>query len=239
MRHRLIAAILISLLGVSLLPRSAAAAGSDCSLALVFALDISVSVDETEYRLQREGLAAALNDPEVSALILQQPDAVAMLVFEWSSHRHQSVKVPWHMIETRTDLSRFTASLIDYPGFPHFYPTGVGRAVAFGLTALAEQSQCTRRVLDVSGDGVNNDGYAPDNAYRHFPVDGVTVNGLVILGADADVLSYYLDNVRFGPGAFVEVAGSFAQYEQAMKRKLLREIGVRQFVSNEGSVSTR
>jgi hypothetical protein len=84
--------------------------------------------------------------------------------------------------------------------------------------------QCARAVIDVSGDGVNNEGFEPDLAYRNFDFSNVTVNGLVIQGADPDPVSYYQSEVAYGPGAFVIVAARFEDYETAMKQKLLREI---------------
>ncbi|NNL18103.1 MAG: DUF1194 domain-containing protein, partial [Boseongicola sp.] len=71
---------------------------------------------------------------------------------------------------------------------------------------------------------VNNEGYEPFLAYRNFVFDGVQVNGLVIAGARPDPVPYYKQHVIFGPGAFVEIAAGFEDYERAMKRKLLREI---------------
>ncbi|MDA3858898.1 MAG: DUF1194 domain-containing protein, partial [Roseovarius sp.] len=83
---------------------------------------------------------------------------------------------------------------------------------------------CDRRVIDISGDGINNDGFGPDLAYRHFPLDGITVNGLVILGHDIEVLDYYQRQVMRGPRAFTEVAQGFEDFQAAMARKLYREI---------------
>ena len=83
---------------------------------------------------------------------------------------------------------------------------------------------CSRQIVDVSGDGVNNEGYAPELAYKNFAFEGVQVNGLVIDGADPDPVAYFREKVIYGPGAFVEVAENFADYEAAMRRKLLREI---------------
>ena len=83
---------------------------------------------------------------------------------------------------------------------------------------------CGRKVVDVAGDGINNDGFGPDSAYRAFDFKEITVNGLVISGADETPVRYYRSHVIKGPGAFVEVAASYDDYAEAMKRKLLREI---------------
>ena len=89
---------------------------------------------------------------------------------------------------------------------------------------MARAPDCARRVIDVSGDGINNQGFGPRLAYKHFAFEDITVNGLVILGHDAAVLRHYRDEVLRGPGAFLEVADGFADFRRAMERKLLREI---------------
>ena len=106
------------------------------------------------------------------------------------------------------------------------YPTALGFALLFGGRALAARPDCAQRTLDVSGDGTNNDGVSPELARRDFPLAGITVNGLVI-GANVVTLArYYQQFVIQGPGAFVEVADDYADFERAMRRKLLRELGV-------------
>ena len=103
----------------------------------------------------------------------------------------------------------------------------LGVVCARGFTAEgsgASAPDCARRVIDVSGDGINNQGFAPALAYKHFPFQGITVNGLVILGHDATVLRHYRDEVLRGPGAFLELAQGFEDFERAMGRKLFREI---------------
>ena len=75
-----------------------------------------------------------------------------------------------------------------------------------------------------SSDGIHNHRYPPESAYRHFPFERVTVNGLVIEGAETEVQAYYANHVISGPGAFVEIANGYADYARAMKRKLLREL---------------
>ncbi|MGI9369153.1 MAG: DUF1194 domain-containing protein, partial [Ruegeria sp.] len=103
-----------------------------CSLALAFALDISVSVNEAEYKLQRDGLASALLDPTVTDAILTQPNSVVMMAYEWSGSHQQQVIVPWSRIVTKMDLLEFTASLTDHAWQTPEYPTAIGRAIGFG-----------------------------------------------------------------------------------------------------------
>jgi len=84
------------------------------------------------------------------------------------------------------------------------------------------------RTLDMAGDGINNEGFGPAEAYAAFPFDEVVVNGLVVAPLDgpdqADVEGFYRDQVLHGPGAFLEIARGFEDYERAMQRKLLREL---------------
>ena len=106
------------------------------------------------------------------------------------------------------------------------YPTALGYALIFGGRALANRGDCEQRTLDVSGDGTNNDGLAPELARRDEGLAGVTVNGLVIGANVATLGRYYQQFVIQGPGAFVESAQDYAGFERAMRRKLLRELGV-------------
>ncbi len=85
---------------------------------------------------------------------------------------------------------------------------------------------CLFQTLDISGDGINNDGFAPGRCLRAFPFDGITVNGLAIGGAARGIEPYYLEQVIRGPGAFVEYAASHDDFAQAIRRKLERELGV-------------
>jgi hypothetical protein len=195
-----------------------------CSMALALGLDISISVDAGEYAQQRDGLAAALLDPAVRDAILAQPGAVALMAYEWSGTRQQAIIAPWSYIDDEADLAGFVAALAGHPRSNADFPTAVGGAIGFGATMLDAVPWCARLVLDISGDGVGNDGYPPETAYRHFPVDGVMVNGLVVEGSDRAVERYYLDHVIRGPGAFVEVAGGYRDYARAMRLKLLREL---------------
>ena len=99
-------------------------------------------------------------------------------------------------------------------------------ALLYGGHVLSQRGGCERQTLDISGDGTNNDGVAPEVARRDFPLEGITVNGLVI-GANVVTLGrYYQQFVIQGPGAFVESAADYADFGRAMRRKLLRELGI-------------
>jgi hypothetical protein len=205
-------------------PALAAAQAGPCRLALAFALDVSASVDENEYRLQLDGLAAGLNDPTVRAAVLGPGGGIAMAAYEWSGKHQQAMIAPWTLVTTDAALDALAARVSVHRRRYGEFPTAVGFALGYGAVLLRDAPPCLRRVIDISGDGLLNDGFGPDAAYREFEFEGVTVNGLVIGGEDLELISFYQFTVAHGPGAFVEVARDYTDYRRAMLRKLLREI---------------
>jgi hypothetical protein len=147
------------------------------------------------------------------------------MAFEWSGRTQVVDVVPWTFLRSETDIFAFAGVIEAHErGFDEF-PTALGYALGHSAIRLSRAPlRCARSVVDVSGDGVNNEGYEPALAYKNFDFSNVTVNGLVITGEKPDPVEYYREEVIRGPGAFVEVARDFSDYEAAMKRKLLREI---------------
>ncbi|MEO3415860.1 DUF1194 domain-containing protein [Roseovarius sp. CAU 1744] len=214
---------LAAILAVFLL---AGGAQAQCRLALALALDVSSSVDGLEYDLQRRGLAAALNSDDVRRAILNgAPGDVTLAVYEWSGRAQQKLHLDWLRLRSHDDIDLAVTVLAGMTRSHDEFPTALGHGLAYGALLLERAPECGRRVIDVSGDGMNNHGYGPRTAYRHFPMENVTVNGLVILGGPAGVLEFYQDQVKHGPAAFIEIARSFRDFEAAMTRKLVREIG--------------
>ncbi|SLN39363.1 hypothetical protein ROG8370_01628 [Roseovarius gaetbuli] len=196
-----------------------------CRLALVLALDVSSSVDPGEYDLQRVGLAAALDSDDVRHAILRgAPGDVALSVYEWSGNYQQKVHLDWTVLRSDADITDAVGVLAAMTRRTSDYPTALGAGLGYGAQVMARAPKCDRRVIDISGDGINNQGFGPELAYRHFPLDGITVNGLVILGHDPEVLRYYQRHVVRGPRAFAEVAQGFEDFQSAMTRKLYREV---------------
>ncbi|WP_254871371.1 DUF1194 domain-containing protein [Pseudooceanicola sp. HF7] len=198
--------------------------GSHCRLALVLALDVSASVDSREYQLQRDGLARALLLPQIRQALLNGNGAVALSAYEWSGRYQQKVILPWLMIRTPEDILRASSRLSEARRSHSGFPTATGYALGFGAGLLRDAPACDRQVLDLSGDGINNEGFGPELAYRNFPFAGVVVNGLAILGPDEGVYDFYQQHVIRGPGAFLEVANGFEDFAHAMGLKLFREI---------------
>ena len=200
----------------------------DCRLALVLALDVSSSVDAEEDRLQRGGVVAALTAPEVVEAFFADDLPVALAVYEWSGRYNQEVLLDWTLIDGLGALlgaaERVAASRRSHDDFP----TAMGYALGFGAGLLQRAPPCLRQTIDLSGDGQNNEGFGPETAYRAFPFAGVTVNGLAINAADFEgelgLLAFYQREVLHGPGAFLEIANGFEDFERAMRRKLEREL---------------
>jgi len=200
-------------------------AQADCRQALLLALDVSGSVDAREYRLQLDGLAAALDDPQVRAAFLAMPDApVRLMVMEWSGPDFQRRVVGWRDITGSEALGGVIATLHGTGRAEADLSTAIGSALIRGGAEVQAQADCWRRVIDVSGDGITNDGFRPQQAYAHFPFTNVTVNGLAVLGSDPRVVDYFRGEVVHGPGAFVEVAQSYEDFRRAMTLKLFREL---------------
>jgi uncharacterized protein DUF1194 len=210
-------------------------ANAACRQALVFALDVSSSVDAQEYALQMQGLAGALLDPEVQALLLSQPSApIDISVFEWSGRFDQRLVIDWTSINSAANLASIAAILSTQTRPDTTQPTAIGTALKYAGQMLAQRQDCWRLTVDISGDGKNNDGFKPKIAKQAPLFDRITVNGLVI-GADdvsgdrimeneiADLSTYFSSVVIHGPDAFIETALGFQDFQAAMKRKLLRE----------------
>ncbi|SMP12920.1 DUF1194 domain-containing protein [Shimia sagamensis] len=209
------------------------AAQAQCRQALALGLDVSGSVDDAEYRMQINGLAAAFENASVAKALLQPgTPPVALSVFEWSGPDHQNLIVPWTDITSPSVLSDVTTTLRK-TGRPKMdVSTGLGPAIAFGADLLQAQPACWRWTLDISGDGKANTGPLPRDILMS---EQITVNALVIGPGStrpsgesreetASLVAYFDAWVTRGPDAFVEVAYGFADYEAAMTRKLLREL---------------
>jgi hypothetical protein len=201
-----------------------AKAQEHCRLALVLALDVSSSVDAEEYILQRDGLAAALDDRGIRAAVLEGAGHISMAIYEWSGRRQSAMVSDWIALHTNGDIDELIQRLQSAPRSHTRFPTAMGYALGYGATLLSRGPDCERRVIDLSGDGQNNDGFPPRLAYKNFPFSNVTVNGLAVLGSAPDVLAYFHREVRYGLGAFVETSHGYQGYRDAMTRKLFREI---------------
>ena len=221
---------------ILLISLSAGSVSAQCRQALALGLDVSGSVDSREYRLQLDGLAAALSRPKIVQLILSNSAApIRLAIFEWSEPGHHRMLLDWMQIRSGEDLTRIAAHLTQVERSAAPQGTAVGSAMQFGAGLLGQQNDCWKRTLDLSGDGKHNLGPHPREVKSTLQQKGITINGLVI-GADdpglddkryvqiGELSAYYNTWVILGPNAFVEVALGFEAYEEAMVRKLIREL---------------
>ncbi|MDX2104377.1 MAG: DUF1194 domain-containing protein [Alphaproteobacteria bacterium] len=223
---RWLGAVAGGIAGASLGPRTGQAqTQTSVDLALVLAVDASLSIDDDEFRLQLSGYARAFRDPRVIAAATSGPDEVIAVTFaQWSWYGSFQQSVPWVTIGDRSDAFEFAAAIervIRQPGSA----TSLSGAIEGSMALLNRVGHAPRRrVIDISGDGRNNNG--PDAIYARDAavVRGVTINGLPILTEDPWLDRYYRARVIGGPKAFVRPAASMGDFDQAVLEKLLIEI---------------
>ena len=209
-----------------------AAVAADCRTALAIGLDVSRSVDPAEMALQSEGLARALVDPDVvRAFLAPRGGPVRLAVYDWSGLGTARIVSPWLDIRSEADLAAAAAAIRAGPAGGGGR-TALGGAMLAGAALLAQQRTCGAMILDLTVDGFSNEGPPPGRiAAQAFR--GITVNALVIAEEQgsgeepslARLLAYFEEEVIRGPGAFAEPARGFANFERAMVRKLLQELG--------------
>lgn len=199
-------------------------AGAECRLALVLAVDVSRSIDAQDYVIQTDGLAGALNDKDVRATIFGPEGQVALAIYYWSGRGYQDLVQPWVLLDSPEALDAAVRAVRRTPRPDAPLATALGDALSYGLDLMADAPVCDRRVIDVAGDGQNNEGISVARTYEREDFSGITVNGLAVGEHEASIVHYYATELIRGPGAFVEVAPRQADYPEAIHRKLLREL---------------
>lgn len=213
-------------------PLSAQAA-PPVDVALVLAVDISLSMDQGEQLLQRDGYVEALRHPDLLRAIgngLYQ--RIAITYVEWGSATDQQVILPWTLIEDAASAAEAAGDL-EAMAISRSRSTAISTMLHLGRELHARQpSEAMRRVIDISGDGPNNDGGAVTAARDAVLADGITINGLpVMLRAMGfspwtipELDDYYADCVIGGPGSFILAVRDPADFKSAIRRKLILEI---------------
>jgi hypothetical protein len=224
-------ALVLALLA-GLAPRpSAAADPTEVDLALVIAVDISYSMDPDEQALQREGFAEAFRSPLVHEAILRgMLGQIAVTYVEWAGAYDQKVLLPWTVLDNPEGIMAFANRIAALP-LRRAQRTSVSGAIDFGMRLLDESGvEAARRVIDVSGDGPNNQGRPVTPARDDAVAKGVTINGLPIMLHKPGYLdipeldAYYRDCVIGGQGAFMVPAREREQFQQAIKTKIMLEV---------------
>ena len=223
--------LLASLAGI------AVARAETVDLLLVLAADVSRSIDDGEFNLQRKGYAAAMTDPRVlRAIAGGRNHAIAITFIEWSGASDQNVVVDWTVVRDEEAAGGIAATMIAAPR-SFLGRTSISAAIDYSLERLAAASpQAEKRIIDVSGDGTNNSGRPVTEARDQAIASGVTINGLAIINTQANpgyafhtqppggLPKYFEENVIGGPGAFLLQVENFDTFAEAITRKLVTEI---------------
>jgi hypothetical protein len=225
--------MLASAAALGFFPAVNAAAAEQVDIELVLAVDVSLSMSQAELEIQRRGYAAALTDAQVlDAIAGGGYGKVAITYFEWAGATSQRVIVPWTVIATRQDAERVAAQLTAAPS-NSARRTSISSAIDFGVDLFAETSfRGMKRVIDISGDGPNNQGPAVVGSRDQAVAQGIVINGLPLMtnggftsAYDVEDLDlYYTDCVIGGPGAFMIPVNDWAQFPEAVRRKLVLEL---------------
>jgi hypothetical protein len=206
----------------------------DVDLALGMAIDISGSIDPDEAKLQREGYVMAFRDPVIVKAILGGPNGrIAVVYYEWSDAWVQRLLIDWTLLDSEAAIDTFAKRLAAAP-ISIARRTSISGAIRYSIPLFARSPyEAERKVLDISGDGSNNDGGLVTDQRHEALKERIIINGLPIMNdrpnpfgfpSEADLDKYYLHCVTGGPRSFVEVARNFEDFPRAVRKKLLQEV---------------
>ncbi|WP_321342868.1 DUF1194 domain-containing protein [Breoghania sp.] len=232
--------IMIAFLSCAALPGAAKAAdlvaydpAAEVDVELVLAVDISQSMDEEEQRVQRRGYVEAITSSEVMDAIRMGPTGrIAVTYVEWGGIGEQHVVVDWQMIDGPETATIFASKIAESP-LRQVQRTSIAAALAFSVTHIANGPfSGLRRVIDMSGDGPNNQGGQVTAARDQVIAQGITINGLPLMLKGSgngwyhmpNLDHYYEDCVIGGPGSFMVPVYSTEEFGMAIKTKLVMEI---------------
>ena len=204
---------------------------------LVLAVDVSYSMDMDELAIQREGYAQAIVSKEFLQALKSGPTGkIAVTYFEWAASTDQKVIIPWRLIDGPETADAVAAEILKTP-IRRASRTSISGAIHFAMPLFEENSyRGLRRVIDISGDGPNNNG-PPVTLARDAALEkGIIINGLPIMvkepsysTMDIDNLDYYYEDcVIGGPGSFVVTIKDRDKFKEAIRTKLLLEVAGRQ-----------
>ncbi|HYZ22918.1 MAG TPA: DUF1194 domain-containing protein [Rhodopila sp.] len=224
---------------VSLLPLRPSYA-EDVDVALVLVTDVSRSIDDSEYKLEKDGYTAAFTDPKVLEAIRGGPNGrIAVAYVEFASSFEVKTVLDWTVIHDNASAQAFTSQLAEAPR-SFWGRTAISAGIDQAVQLLGESGiTAARRVIDVCGDGTNNAGRDVADARDDALKAGTTINGLAIINEHpvswtfahvqppGGLANYYRENVTGGPGSFVVEVHDFHTFGEAMTRKLVNEIAAR------------
>ena len=194
---------------------------SACDTALILTIDVSNSVDVAEYRLQVDGLADALQDPEIRDTLVATATTIA--VVQWSGEDKQTVSIPWTQIRTALDVELLSQRARALERAFVLSDTAPAEAILFSLSLFDQVSGCARKVIDISGDGTPNGGSDVRAARNRAEREGVTINAIAIESMGLAITNFYRTSVITRNG-FVMTARTHRDYPRTIRAKILREI---------------
>ncbi|MEK1887632.1 MAG: DUF1194 domain-containing protein [Phyllobacterium sp.] len=205
----------------------------DVDVELVLAVDASRSMEPFEQKIQREGYIAAFRRKEVIEAIREGVNGrVAITYVEWAGSTVQRVIIPWTLVDS-AEASEKLANALDQPIPSTQSRTSISGAIDFSSSLFDNNGfKGMRKVIDISGDGANNNGRPVADARDEAVANGIIVNGLPLMTrgdfysdwAVADLDIYYSNCVIGGPGAFMIPVNSWDQFPEAVRRKLVLEL---------------
>ena len=204
---------------------------------LVLAVDVSYSMDMDELAVQREGYAQAIVSKEFLQALKSGPNGrIAVTYFEWAASTDQKLIIPWRLIDGPESADAVAAEIMKTP-IRRASRTSISGAISFAMPLFDENNyHGLRRVIDISGDGPNNNGIPVTSARDAALEKGIIINGLPIMvkepsysTMDIDNLDYYYEDcVIGGPGSFVVTIKDRDKFKEAIRTKLLLEVAGRQ-----------
>ncbi|KQI73241.1 hypothetical protein AN191_04990 [Loktanella sp. 5RATIMAR09] len=202
---------------ISTLPVTAQA----CETALILTMDVSNSIDSAEYRLQTDGLADALRDPEIVEIMVAGENYLT--VVQWSGVDRQTVSLPWTQMRTALDVESFAQKARTMERAFILSDTAPAEAVLFSLRLFDQVPNCARKVIDISGDGTPNGGSDVRAARSAAERAGVTINAIAIESMGLAITNFFRGAVITRDG-FVMTARTHREYPATIRAKILREI---------------
>ena len=203
---------------------------------LVLAVDVSYSMDMDELAIQREGYAQAIVSKEFLQALKTGPHGkISVTYFEWAASSDQKIIIPWRVIDGPETADAVANEIMKTP-IRRASRTSISGAINFAMPLFEENPfRGLRRVIDISGDGPNNNGMPVTGARDAAVGKGVTINGLPIMvkepsysTMDIDNLDlYYEECVIGGPGAFVVTIKEREKFKEAIRTKLVLEVANR------------
>lgn len=206
----------------------------EVDISLAMGIDISGSIDPDEAKLQREGYVQAFRDPVIIKAILAGANGrIAVAYYEWSDAWVQRLLIDWTLLDSEAAIAAFADRLSAAP-ISIARRTSISGAIRYAIPLFGRSPYDTeRKVLDISGDGSNNDGGLVTDMRYEALKERIVINGLPIMNdrpnpfgfpSEADLDKYYLHCVTGGPRSFVEVARNFEDFPRAVRKKLLQEV---------------